>query len=626
MADEPPPPLEIPWRFASTTQPLTDGEPDGTSFSLFFHEPDVEVLTGVSPDERLIYLKVTASVSPAAFPAESRLAAMFLGEGIPCLHLRLDLRVRNPEGEVGAVRPYFHSAEPLHRRMVQTGVVGAEAFEGESDAQFMGKSGSQMYETQTTQSKTKSASGGASFGYGGFSIGGSAGITTTDVTSERAASQTLDTMTREASEERRELVSHMTRVENILTLLSAKNLGTPHLSFSLSPQPLQLLSIDPSDPNLWFNQLLARRSTGIEGIQEFTTVLVVPRGEDFCVDARLRRVCLLDSPPGPFTLEEQLRLEPALDLLQLARMVDYLYRVYPRGTPLDELDVDLISALTHANEFPRPVLDTWALRLGPLVVEAMVASPGLAAGTDRRGSVNYKHFLEVWLEVLRDEYEEEASRSPLERGVLVGENRHLETCFETTGDSDLAVSSFESSVSPLVRVPIDFGQIDVGGIRDALDSRRRTVRERAVETVARWNALEQQLAGLLDRPAALPDEPVSLRDPALRRVVLDRLAKLRPGDSRNLPFDEAAEFLGLSAEHRKRLEKAGATDLRSIARALKAVPTIERHNADARRLGDVPERRRGGVAPPEPLDLDLSAAESAEIDAAIATGLDEAKS
>ena len=41
MADpELPLPLEIPWRLASTTLPLTAGEPDQTSISLFVFTPD----------------------------------------------------------------------------------------------------------------------------------------------------------------------------------------------------------------------------------------------------------------------------------------------------------------------------------------------------------------------------------------------------------------------------------------------------------------------------------------------------------------------------------------------------------------------------------------------------------
>ena len=157
-------------------------------------------------------------------------------------------------------------------------------------------------------------------------------------------SQVVDTTKRQASEERRELISHTTRVENIISLLPAKYVGTPHLSFSVSPQPLQQLSIDPSDPNLWFQQLLARRSSGIEGIQEFTAVIVVPEDTDFCINARLRRVCLLDSPPGPFSLDERF----TGTLLQLSRMVNYLNDAFPIGTPLEELDIDIIGGLTPA--------------------------------------------------------------------------------------------------------------------------------------------------------------------------------------------------------------------------------------------------------------------------------------
>ncbi len=251
------------------------------------------------------------------------------------MHLLLDLKVRNAAGDFGTIRPYFHAAAPLSRRMVQTGVVGADAYEGEADGVAIGKSGAQVNETLRSHSSTTSSS--ASAGLTTFlpipvlpsllSLGGSVRSTSTDVASDRAVSQSVDTMNRQASEERRELISHTTRVENIISLLSAKYVGTPHLSFSVSPQPLQQLSVDPSDPNLWFQQLLARRSSGIEGIQEFTAVLVIPRGTDFCINARLRRVCLLDSPPGPFSFDERF----TGTLLQFARMVDYLNNTFPPG-------------------------------------------------------------------------------------------------------------------------------------------------------------------------------------------------------------------------------------------------------------------------------------------------------
>ena len=79
----------------------------------------------------------------------------------------LDLKVRKKSGEIGTIRPYFHAAAPLNRRMLQTGVVGNDTFEGEASSQFMGKSGSQLHESLNSESRTNSASASA-----GFSIGG----------------------------------------------------------------------------------------------------------------------------------------------------------------------------------------------------------------------------------------------------------------------------------------------------------------------------------------------------------------------------------------------------------------------------------------------------------------------
>jgi hypothetical protein len=619
MADpEPLPPLEIPWKLASTTQPLVAGEPDQTSISLFFHEPDDKAVIGRPDDERLIYLKFVVSISPASFPRDrSKVVATFLGEGVPVFHVQLDLRVRNSDGDLGTIRPYFHSALPLNRRMIETGVVGGEAYEGEFDGQSIGKSGSEMYETQTSHSKTTSASLSAGIGIpvlgGLFGASGSVRTTATDVSTDRAVAQTVDTTQRQATEERRELLSHMTRVENVLTLLSAKSLGTPHLGWSLMPQPLHVLSIDPSDPNLWFNQLLARRSSGIEGIQEFTTVVVVPRGEDFCVDARLRRVCVLDSPPGPFTVEE--RFDG--NLIQLFRLITYLNRIYPIGTPLEDLDVDLIGGLSPANEFRRPVVELWALRLLPGIVEAIVLSPHANPGVEKHGSVNYKAFIEIWLELLREEYEQEVARSPVERGVLLGENRFLKTCFATGGEDGTVVTDSSSSTSPLVRVPINVGVIDVGGVKV---TQTTNVRDRAVETVTRWNALEQQLGTLLTQEKTLPDEPVKASEPHVMKVLIDRWSKLSADDERNFGFDRAADLLGLDDAQRRRLKAAGATDLRTIAKALKASPEIRRHNTDVKRVTKALKDEKRVVVP-ETLSA-LAEKDEGEIQAAIAAALE----
>ena len=142
----------------------------------------------------------------------------------------LDLKVRKKSGETGTIRPYFHGAVPLKRRMIQSGVVGHEIFEGEASGQFMGKSGSEMHEALNSESRTTSmsASLGVGVGIGPVSIGASGSVRTTrtDVTANRAVTQNVDTTTRQASDERRELVSHSTKVENILSLLNAKYVGS----------------------------------------------------------------------------------------------------------------------------------------------------------------------------------------------------------------------------------------------------------------------------------------------------------------------------------------------------------------------------------------------------------------
>ena len=119
MADEETgvPPLEIPWRLAATTQPLVAGEPAETAISLFFFEPAAEdVPEGLAADERLVYLKFTTSISPAAFPPGTPPGAGgALGVGVPCFHVQLDLKVHKPSGELGTIRPYFHAAALCRR-------------------------------------------------------------------------------------------------------------------------------------------------------------------------------------------------------------------------------------------------------------------------------------------------------------------------------------------------------------------------------------------------------------------------------------------------------------------------------------------------------------------------------
>ena len=555
-----PPAIEIPWRLASTTLPFSNTGPDETSISLFTHRPDDGDLTATFPDEALVFIKVTTSISPGALPVSVPGGA--LGEGIPVYHTLLDLTVRLKSGETGTIRPYFHAAAPLKRRMIQSGVVGHEIFEGEASGQFMGKSGSEMHEALDSQSRTTSlsASLGVGVGIGPVSIGASGSVrtTSTDVTSNRAVTQNVDTTTRQASDERRELVSHSTKVENILSLLNAKYVGTPFLSFSINPRPLNLLSLDPADPNLWFSQLLARRSSGIEGVQEYTAVIVVPKGKDFCVTARLRRVCLLDVPPGPLTFDERYNSSTP----QLARMLDYVERTFPIGTPLEELDVEVLPALPP-DQFPRPVIQVWEVAsMGGFLTHLdlrRLTTPDRRDQYRQYSDVVYKHPLEIWLDVLRDEYERDVARSPLERGVLLADTRTLDTCFAFTHDA-LSVSNSSASAVPLAPLGLNPAVVDIGGVKNGALDPNRDVRAQGIEVVTRWNALEQQLGTILNnkRTFATPEPD----DPRLVNVLVDRWSKLAANDPDNLDVNAAAAALGLNAEHKRLLKAASATDLR----------------------------------------------------------------
>ena len=68
-------------------------------------------------------------------------------------------------------------------------------------------------------------------------------------------------------------------------------------------------------------------------------------------------------------------------------------------------------------------------------------SPTSMSGNIVPYTANYKHFLEVWLDTLYDEYEQEFVRSPLQGDTLLGENRSLQTCFSISGTDEVVTDS-----------------------------------------------------------------------------------------------------------------------------------------------------------------------------------------
>ena len=428
--------------------------------------------------------------------------------------------------------------------------------------------------------------------------------------------QTVDTTTRQASDERRELVSHPTKVENILTLLNAKYVGTPLLNFSMWPRPLTLLSLDPSDPNLWFSQFVPRRSSGIEGVQEFTAVVLVPRDEDFCLNARLRRVVRRQLPAAPAqarTVQPGTATPPGCSTTSIActRPV----------TPLDDLDVDLTGLLNPSPEqFIRPIVRTWFP--SSTLVFADVVSPHPVLGALRVKFVNYKHSMEAWLDAQRDEYERDVARSPLENGVILQEHLFLDTCFSFAPAGGLVVTGSSASATPMHRLKIRQDAFDFGGVAADVRDVRADVRTRAYEVITRWNLLEQSLAVLLsNRADDAGREPLRMDDPDLVNVMIDTWSRLPASDPRNLDFDAASKALHLADKHRRLLKAAGATDLRSIAAAIRSAASIARY---VERLSQLPAEDRDEVgkhASPDVARGALSVAQADELRRAIGAGL-----
>ena len=242
-------PVEVPWRLAATTQRLKTGEAEETTLSLFYFEPQMAELQASYPNERFVYIKLTASVSPCrTSDMVSDKVVTYLTGGLPVRHLLIDMGVTPNPFQEGGIRPYFHAAAPLRRSMVETGVFGYELYEGEANGLSVGKSASTLHESLTSQvaSQVNSVRGGLP----GF-ITGSRVKTSTVADSDRSVEQYLETTNRDASVERRELLSHTTDLRNILTLLTAKHVGSPFLRFSLWPRPVGEIQMDPADPELW---------------------------------------------------------------------------------------------------------------------------------------------------------------------------------------------------------------------------------------------------------------------------------------------------------------------------------------------------------------------------------------
>jgi hypothetical protein len=623
--DNPPLPLlsEIPWTLHATTKHLgpsgQDLGPDTTVISLFSYIPSLDAIDKNYPDDTLIYLKFTVSVSPMFFlqgpPPPGDPLNLFSTDTQPVWRMLFDVRI-SPEPYIpGGITPYFLDASPIRRTVMETGVVGQQASEGESNSLAIGKSGSQMHEGYSSTVDTSTNSAGFSWAFG--SVGSS--DTSSNVSGSRDVVQHIDTTQRNASTERQELVSHMTNVNNVLTLLSAYGVGTPYLRFSLWPQPLRPLTIDPSDPNLWYAELLKRRSSGIEGIQEFFAIAVVPRTlTGFCIQAQLRRFSAIP-PPLPDPKQFAMPNPYIPTAAQIAILVNYLTDRYPPGTPVDELDVELVPWLPNNPKINRPVIGQWMIRsFANGITDEFVIATTLdtidepTAGGGFAGI--YKSAIEVWLDMKKDEYEKELVKSPLANGILFFKKLILTTCF---GPPFFPLAVLASDVvSPSKPSFVDLNARPTGGSVRPSFGRFGTYQQ----AVLSWNAGESQLGTLISHAKQLPEKDLSLDHPKFVDFSLRRMAAVDVDDPTNRRLENATDLFALTAEQIQALHRSGISDVRSLAQAILDVPAVDRVNqrqpvpstgAAAPVVpggaAGIPVRRHPPLPPPPPLTTMLTA-------------------
>jgi hypothetical protein len=141
------------------------------------------------------------------------------------------------------------------------------------------------------------------------------------------------------------------------------------------------------------------------------------------------------------------------------------------------------------------------------------------------------------------------------------------------------VLNSQTSVSPLRPARIGLRELGLAGPPSRATNSAQSTRARALETVVRWNALAARLARMLDNPLEPEAAPGKFVDVRIVNLLVDRWAKLKADDPRNLSLAELARTLGFDRTRIGVLRSARIEDLSGLAQALKAAPVIERHNA-----------------------------------------------
>ena len=614
-------PIEIPWQQIGSSEELKKGSYDFTntqtsSVSIFSYVPKSAYIEENYPDEDLVYFKISVSLSPVVprstngLDNRATLAARLMDSSYPIRVAVLDLNIRPRTFPISRVqtKPYFISAAPLRREIIESGVIGNDIFESGSSALSIGKSGTQMHEsfasTVDTQTSKTSVGGGIAgiIPPIGFALGGSYSNTSTntDISGVRETKEVIDTTQRDASQERRELTSHMTSVTNILSLLTTKHVGTPFLKFTMRPRPVRQMSIDPRDPNNWYSELMRKRSSGLEGIQEFYCAALIPKNRNgFCINAQLRKVWVIDPPIALPKFEINYYNFPST--IYENDLLSYLRNKYPVGTPIADVDVDLYgysqgqgAELSESNptenlSSPRygAIVADWQIGVFPSYssniteVHAKVGFPLIDLGGMAWSEFRfYKLGAEVYRDMEIDRYYSELFKSPLERGSAVSDYIRLSACRQISDNGKLkmpvSILQKPKPVSPgLIKhgLPGLFPQSSHTNNNYLSKNPKAQIKG----AIHRWNQVQEHFASSVSSSDPSEEESFRFDNPQLLGLMIKQMEQLDDNHPANESIRKLMPRLKLTKSHLNILNKLNVKNLRGLAQVITKAEQIEQH-------------------------------------------------
>lgn len=288
-------PVDIPWRRLAFSTDMVDRDFASadlppkwrSSLVVFYHLVPVEDTALDYPDGRLVYLRVSSSITGFnpneelrnAFVSateadeagdaqestwQSILASDWASTYWPCLGAILQVAVYpHPTDQVPLdAYPYVMDFEPKKRELYETRTDSGEILSGSSEKLNVSKSNS----STDTSEKSHIVSGEAGGKIAGIGVSASYQYTT----KKSHEAETVDTRTTDSARERRETVSHSTTISQMYQLFTSYHLGTNRAVFSVAPRP-HIVNDAKQAP---FNLIRGRRL--LEGMQDVFLVIYVP--------------------------------------------------------------------------------------------------------------------------------------------------------------------------------------------------------------------------------------------------------------------------------------------------------------------------------------------------------------